>query len=91
MLLEEKQPVISCTGDKECAVRCDNLFYLPNVPEAMLLDSHFKLSRRLGRSLTFNFTMFAAVRFLCDKSCCSVVKKLPGQPHGEQTGVFHKI
>lgn len=33
----------------------------------------------------FNFTMFAVVRVLCDKSCCSVVKKLSGRPHGEQT------
>lgn len=70
VLLEPNQPVIYCTGDKECAVRCANLFYLPNVPEAVLLDSHFKLSRRVGRSLTFNFTMFAVVRVLCDKSCC---------------------
>lgn len=59
MLVEANQPVICCTGDKECAVRCNNLFYLPNVPEALPLDSHFKLSRRVGRSLTFNFTMFA--------------------------------
>lgn len=33
----------------------------------------------------FNFTMFAVVRVLCDKSYCSVVKKLSGRPHGEQT------
>lgn len=59
-----------------CAVRCDNLFYLLNVPGAMLLDSHFKLSRRVGKSLTFNFAISAVASFLRDNSCCSVSKQL---------------
>lgn len=88
MLLEAKHSSICCTGDKEWAVRCDNLFYLPNVPEAMLLDSHFKSSRSRRRSLTFNFPVFAVVRFLYERSRCCVVRKLPDWPHGEHATVF---